>query len=212
MGERITTEEAKAVTAVANTTNTALEVARDSGGWMASVLDDLPKNLVGMPGDYVQEKRRRNLARITLRSREILAPIERKLAEPSLSVVLPLYEAAFNESRPELQELWATLLANAMLSDRSQTVRRSYFETVKKMEPADARVLAFLYRVKRLARGDARMRSSECGVPERDFLISLDALIALGVLACPLNDIAYLTPFGEVLFDACCPPGISAQP
>lgn len=63
--------------------------------------------------------------------------------DPSPSVVIPLVDAACQESREELQELWAALLANSMIDD-GKTVRRSYIDVMKRLEPADVAVLNVL--------------------------------------------------------------------
>ena len=60
-------------------------------------------------------------------------------------MLIPLLEAAVDESREELQALWAALLANAMV-DGGRRVRRDYFEAVRQMEPLDAVVLDIVSR------------------------------------------------------------------
>lgn len=59
----------------------------------------------------------------------------------SLVIALPLFEAAADENREELQDLWARLLAAAMDPARSGQVRREFIEAVKQPEPIDALVL-----------------------------------------------------------------------
>jgi hypothetical protein len=54
----------------------------------------------------------------------------------SLVIALPLLEAAAEESREELQDLWARLLAAAMDPGRSGQVRRVFIEIVKQMDAA----------------------------------------------------------------------------
>ena len=59
----------------------------------------------------------------------------------SPSLGLPLLRGAYDESRPELQELWATLIAAAMDPKRAGRVRLSFIETLKQFDPLDALVL-----------------------------------------------------------------------
>ncbi|MDE2465752.1 MAG: DUF4393 domain-containing protein [Alphaproteobacteria bacterium] len=66
-----------------------------------------------------------------------------RLSEPSPSVAQPLIEAAMQESRPELQELWAGLLASAMLDD-GKNARYEFKDILAKMSPQDAVVLGIL--------------------------------------------------------------------
>lgn len=51
---------------------------------------------------------------------------------------------AQEESREELAELWARLLANAM-DPNMNSVRQSFIDAVKRMDPLDAVVLRYIY-------------------------------------------------------------------
>lgn len=69
---------------------------------------------------------------------------EERLTELSRSVVIPLLQAAVD---PELQALWAAVLANAMLeSGNNRKVWQDYYEVVRQVEPSDALVLDILGR------------------------------------------------------------------
>jgi Abortive infection alpha len=63
----------------------------------------------------------------------------------SPSPAIPLLRAAYDESRPELQELWARLIAAAMDPERAYRVRRSFIEAIQKFDPLDALVLKELF-------------------------------------------------------------------
>jgi hypothetical protein len=77
----------------------------------------------------------------------ILKPVDQeRLSEQSPSILIPLLQAAADESREELQSLWGTLLANAML-DNGRRARRALVETLKLMEPRDAHVLGICNRL-----------------------------------------------------------------
>jgi hypothetical protein len=53
-------------------------------------------------------------------------------AQPvSPSVAIPLLRAAYDESRPELQDVWARLIAAAMDPKRSDGMRLSFIDAVK---------------------------------------------------------------------------------
>src|SRR6266567_4418792 len=71
-------------------------------------------------------------------------PEARGVKDPSpanLAVALPILHAAADESREELQELYARLLAAAMDPNRASQVRRSLVEFVRQLDPLDASVL-----------------------------------------------------------------------
>jgi hypothetical protein len=59
----------------------------------------------------------------------------------SLSIGLPILIAAADESREEIQDLWARLLAAAADPARSKSFRNAFIEVIKKMDPLDAAVL-----------------------------------------------------------------------
>jgi hypothetical protein len=58
-----------------------------------------------------------------------------------LSISLPLLVAAADESRDELQEIWARLLAAAADPSRARSFRLAFIDAAKKLDPLDAAVL-----------------------------------------------------------------------
>src|ERR1700731_992583 len=59
-------------------------------------------------------------------------------------MAVALVEGAQKEGREELMELWARLLANAM-DPNLNSVRQSFIEAVKNMDPVDAIVLRYIH-------------------------------------------------------------------
>jgi hypothetical protein len=59
----------------------------------------------------------------------------------SPSIAQPLLEAALNETRPKLQDIWARLIVTATDPKRAHLVRRSFIDALKKFDPYDALVL-----------------------------------------------------------------------
>jgi hypothetical protein len=145
----ITDEQAKALQEVARTTGTALELVGKAGSYVKWMLGTVPSDLVGiLAGDWLSQVRIRNLAWYKQRTEEIIrdrgAP-ETAAVSPSLAI--PLLRAAMDESRPRLQELWASLLATAADPSRSIFVRQSFIETIAKFDPLDASVLWERYQI-----------------------------------------------------------------
>ncbi len=105
------------------------------------------ENLVGLVvGDPLQYIRIRLLSYYQDRVEEILE--QRGVKEPqavSPSIAVPLIEAATNETREELRELWAKLLAAAMDPTKANHVRLELIEAVKRLAPIDARILKVRY-------------------------------------------------------------------
>jgi hypothetical protein len=204
------TDEARAV-AVAEVAKTTGEIVRAAGGvgaYLAKVFGSIPEDVVGLGvGDWLNQNRQRHLAILednTARLLEGIAadPAER-LTEPSPNVLIALLRASVDEGRPELQAIWAALLANAIL-DGGRKVRRDYFAAVRQMEPADALALDIAHRctlpdVDRVSWIVREFLSA--GLAERDLYISMEKLRSLNV-ASPLGSFT-LSQFGLGLVDAC---------
>jgi len=58
----------------------------------------------------------------------------------SAKIITPLLEAASEETDETLQDMWATLLANAMDPNKDTSLQRIFIDTLRKMEPIDALV------------------------------------------------------------------------
>jgi hypothetical protein len=103
----------------------------------------------------------------------------------SPSVAIPLIEAAVNEDRDGLKQLWAKLLAAAMDPERTSRVRPSLIELLKKMDPLDARVLERMKETVPMASG-RDLADVLAGILEADrdeVFFSLQHLHELGCLA-----------------------------
>jgi hypothetical protein len=107
-------------------------------------LGTIPEDLLGIAvGDWLREKRKRNQARLAEKTKKIL---EARGISPEQETISPLLfiaicEAALDEDRPELQDIWAKLLATAVDAARAHQVRANFIEIVKQLEPLDALVL-----------------------------------------------------------------------
>jgi hypothetical protein len=126
----------KAVEETAKAAGNAIELIREGGRAIGPSVGNIYGLLIG---DRVSAARDRRLDEIARKTRKILK--DREVAEQQElpeDIAIPLLEAAQGESREELQELWARLLANAMDPKRSNNVRAQFIETVRKFEPVDA--------------------------------------------------------------------------
>jgi Abortive infection alpha len=139
----VTDEQAKAVQEVAKASGPIVALVRDAGRFLVnSTVGAIPADLIGVAGgDWLHEVRKRNRARMEAKTAFKIESVDKsRRCEPSPSLVLPLLEAALDESREELQDQWAGLLANAMI-DGGSKVRKDFFTTLKGMEPFDVAVL-----------------------------------------------------------------------
>ena len=91
----------------------ALKTLQGLGGFLRQTFGTVPEDLVGiLGGDLLAARRIENLGRIMEKSQERLRARGVEAKEPaSLSITLPIIVAAANESRDDLQDLWARLLA-----------------------------------------------------------------------------------------------------
>ncbi len=109
------------------------------GKVVGAPLEDLTGLMIGDPIRYI---RFRGLLYYQAKVDSILE--QRGVKEPqavSPSIAVPLIEAATNETREELCELWAKLLAAAMDPKEANHVRLELIDAVKRLAPIDARVL-----------------------------------------------------------------------
>ncbi len=84
----------------------------------------------------------RTLDKIAGRTEEILR--QRGVEDPKPigpKALLPALEAASEESDETLQNMWASLLANAMDPDKDISLQQVFIDTLKQFEPIDALVL-----------------------------------------------------------------------
>src|SRR5215467_15229953 len=89
----------------------ALKTLQGIGGFLRETFGTIPEDLVGyLGGDWLRVRRFENIVRLLDKFRERLEAGKAKIEEPvSLSIALPLFRAAADESRDELQDLWARL-------------------------------------------------------------------------------------------------------
>jgi Abortive infection alpha len=136
---------AKAAEETAKAAGKVTDIVHDTGGYLRRVFADLPEDLVGLAGgDWLHEVRIRNRDRWRRRTEKILQERDRHEAiELSPNMAMALIAGAQDESREELMELWARLLANAM-DPNLNSVRQSFIDAVKTMDPPDALVLKYI--------------------------------------------------------------------
>jgi hypothetical protein len=120
----------------------ALEVLQGLGGFSREMFGTVPEDLVGyFGGDLLKVRRAENFARIAQEARERLRARGIEPEPPSISILLPIVVASADESRDELVDVWASLLAAAADPGRAKSFRLAFIEAAKKFDPLDAAVL-----------------------------------------------------------------------
>jgi hypothetical protein len=124
----------------------------------------------------------------------------------SPSVAIPLIEGASSETREELQDLWAKLIASAMDPARSKHVRLELIDAVKRMAPADALILKIRHdNHGHLTPGTVKYLADILSLDMDEVQISLTSLINVGLMIAPGGgrDFQYsdavLSPLGREL-------------
>ena len=84
--------------------------------------------------------RARNTALVLDRTAQIFADEKIVVREVPRSWLLPLLEAAGNVEDPDLQEMWARLLASGVEDDECQ--HPMFVDALRRMSPEDARILS----------------------------------------------------------------------
>ena len=140
----LATASARAIEETAKATGKALDIVHDAGGYLARVFADLPADVIGLAGDWLHEGRTQLRDRWCRRTAHILRERNvQEFIELSPNVAAALVQGAQDESRDELVELWARLLANAV-DPTLNNVRQSFLTAVKAMDPLDALVIRFV--------------------------------------------------------------------
>lgn len=210
----VTDEQAKAIqkspefgTTIVGETG---QLARYVGRVLGTAPEDAFAVVIGEPLRYLR-------ARIAYEVDERLTRIfnSRGIKNPqpiSPSLALPLLNAAYDESRPELQELWALLIAAAMDPKKASQVRRSFIDTLKSFDPLDALILKEIYGVPdagTLSPNTRDFLASKLQLSRSDIILSATNLNKLGCIA-PLNagmggefPQFIITTYGRALIRAC---------
>ena len=122
----------------------ALKTLQGLGSFVKETFGTVPQDLVGLlGGDYLKVKRAENLARTIEKARERIRRQRTDKGDRTapLSLALPIMVSAAEESRDELQDLWAALMAAVVDPDRKGFFRLKFIEIAKRMDPLDAPVL-----------------------------------------------------------------------
>jgi len=117
--------------------------AKRASAFLESVSKGVGEALGGVFADKLNFRRFRNLIPIVLEAKRLLAENGLTVHEIPLKVIHPLLEAASLEEDPDLQELWANLLANAADSRQQVTVTTQYASILRELKPSDARFFQY---------------------------------------------------------------------
>jgi Abortive infection alpha len=170
----------KAAEETAKAANNAVDLFREGGRAIGPSIGNIYGLLIGDP---VADARLRRLDKLARKTKKILK--DRDLAEQQEvpeDIAIPLLEAAQGESREEIQELWARLLANAMDPQRSNNVRAEFIGTVRKLEPVDAQVFLHMKTLPEGSFPSSGEIAKSLSLRETAVLVSVENLVRLQCL------------------------------
>lgn len=139
-------EEAKAAREIAKTTGKGLDVLQRVGGFLDEIFGDSLRQFGGVIADWVRYFRYRNLLTVMDKVQEIhnRRETDGKLLPIPPQFALPLLDGASLEAEPNVQSLWAGLIANATDPSRSFRLKKVFVEILRGLEPLDAKILECL--------------------------------------------------------------------
>jgi hypothetical protein len=197
------TQTEKTIEATANAVSKTVDAAS------AAIKAPVVQAMLGLAGGNLliawNERQRERIKRRTAELLQEEGVEQAGVLSPSLAI--PLISAAENETRPELEEMWARLLATGMNPDRAAEVRIDFIDTLRQLDPLDAQLLRAiaghdggpnLESMRRL------YQTTLPGVDNDDLAISGQKLQRLGCLS--LSHGVYsaaITSYGRKLIAAC---------
>lgn len=168
---------AKALAEASKALGKVADLLSGTGAYAASVVGRLPHNLLGLLGDQVFHTRRMRAVELDDAYLKRLRDRHVEPVEISPSIAIPLLEAAIDETREVLKELWERLLANAADPTRRDRVRLSYIEILKKFDPIDASILRIMGETTGALKPNAReFVASSLNISTMEVMVSFQAL------------------------------------
>jgi hypothetical protein len=204
----VTDEQAKAIQSAATFGTTVVTESSKLVQYVGRVLGTVPHDAVGLVlGDPLSFVRTAIAAQYDVLLSKILQRRHVTKTQPvSPSLAIPLLRAAYDENRPELQALWASLIANAMDPNRSGRVRLSFIDTLRRFDPLDAVVLKARHEaIGELKPNPIAFVASRIGEQPAEVEISVDNLKILKCAASLTTSATefYVTHYGAGLLRAC---------
>ena len=146
----------------------------------------------------LKEQRLENLRNLLRRAAQKLSGA--RAEAPPLAISVPLLESACDESREDLVEIWAGLLAVACDPSRRLHFRRAFVEIASRLEPFDVAVLPLLASEVPMLPTRRQALASRLRVSEDEIELSFRNLQSLGLISrCGPDDNLQAQPSVELL-------------
>jgi len=188
----------------------AIEIAKEAVKQIAKPVQDFIGAVLGKPAnelgewisDGIRGKRFETQLKIFTKAKQLTEDSGLEPSAINLKVLVPLLENGSLEDDESIIDMWAHLLANASTSD---DVRASYIAILKELEPAEAKIMQYIYNefVKKYGNDFAptneyagSMKGAVIrelfGLSNQDFEQSIDNLYRLRLLAPTASRLEFL--------------------
>jgi hypothetical protein len=138
-------------------------VERLVGGIADGVIDFSGNLLGGLFADRIGEWRRRNffagMAKTAEHLRSLGVPPEKARALP-MGEVYAIFEGTANQDDPDVADMWAALLANAMGGSSDVRASPALIDALRSFSGLDAQIVRFIADVDEITRGVSKLRES----------------------------------------------------
>ena len=137
-----TSVEIIAAAATGSTSGAVEALIEPVTGFLGTLLGPATKELGRWAGDVVEFMRWKWRVKMLKRAEEIIESEDLVAHGVPLQVLMPILESGANEDRPDMQEMWANLLANAATT--SGAIPTAFPEILRQIEPIEARALDYM--------------------------------------------------------------------
>lgn len=137
-------EMAKATQELAKTTGSAIEAARDTGGFLAKYLNGPAEQVSLILTDRLKYARATRILRLKNKFTQEFGETTSINTLPVKFALEALEEGALEED-DELQDIWARLIANTLDANSGATPKRAYISIIKDMSRLDAQIFETIF-------------------------------------------------------------------
>lgn len=182
----------------------ALKTLQGLAGFLKETFGTLPQDIVGMlGGDYLKVRRAENLFRTMEKTKKRLEDGHVKQPDAPPLLALPIMIAAADETRDELQNVWAALSAAAADPESNRFFRLQFIEVAKQLDPMDTIVLHKLNSLTgQVKRAGAYNTLTTPPATSDQTAVSINNLLRLGLFIEPNTETTMLSPFGREFLKA----------
>jgi hypothetical protein len=193
--------------------NDGIDIAKNVAGDLsaAKVIWSVGGNTIGFVRQFFGKYQKENIDNISNLVRKKLENINSdRRTTPTPAILQPILEEACQENRIELQNIWASMMANALI-DNSKKVKRDFINVIKQFDPVDVLILDIISKhlttggINEITETNAAISKmlESFGVDNDEFIVSRAKLIELKLIGLGNFNSCYLSSFGRLFLSAC---------